>query len=41
MSLISVAAGYEDAPFFWGLFKCGTGLTPSQYRRMLQLLVKT
>jgi len=37
---ISVAAGYEDPSFFRRLFKRSTGLTPSQYRRMFQPILK-
>jgi transcriptional regulator GlxA family with amidase domain len=33
---ISVSVGYEDPSFFRRLFKRGTGLTPSQYRKMFQ-----
>jgi transcriptional regulator GlxA family with amidase domain len=33
---ISASVGYEDPAFFRRLFKRGTGLTPSQYRRMFQ-----
>ncbi len=37
---ISVRAGYEDPSFFRRLFKRRTGLTPSQYRRMFQPVLK-
>ena len=37
---ISVAAGYEDPSFFRKLFKRSAGLTPSQYRRMFQPILK-
>jgi transcriptional regulator GlxA family with amidase domain len=37
---VSAAAGYEDASFFRQLFKRCTGLTPSQYRRMFQPVMK-
>jgi transcriptional regulator GlxA family with amidase domain len=37
---ISVRAGYEDPCFFRRLFKPRTGLTPSQYRRMFQPVLK-
>ena len=37
---ISVAVGYEDPSFFRRLFKRRTGLTPSQYRRMFQPVIK-
>jgi len=33
---ISVEVSYEYPSFFRRLFKCRTGLTPSQYRRMFQ-----
>jgi len=33
---ISLQVSYEDPSFFRRLFKRGTGLTPSQYRRMFQ-----
>ena len=33
---ISASVGYEDPAFFRRLFKRGTGLTPSQYRKMFQ-----
>jgi len=37
---ISVAVCYEDASFFRRLFKRRTGLTPGQYRRMFQPVLR-
>lgn len=37
---ISVESGYEDPSFFRRLFKRRTGLTPSQYRRMFQPVMR-
>ena len=37
---ISVAVGYEDPSFFRRLFKRRTGLTPGQYRRMFQPVLR-
>ncbi len=37
---ISAESGYSDASFFRRLFKRLTGLTPSEYRRMFQPVVK-
>lgn len=37
---VSIAVGYEDPSFFRRLFKRNTGLTPSQYRRMFQPILK-
>lgn len=37
---ISMAVSYEDASFFRRLFKRCTGLTPSQYRRMFQPVLR-
>jgi len=38
---ISVEVSYQDASFFRRLFKRRTGLTPSQYRRMFQPMLRT
>jgi transcriptional regulator GlxA family with amidase domain len=37
---ICFATGYEDVSFFRRLFKRRTGLTPGQYRRMFQPVIK-
>lgn len=37
---ISVEVSYQDASFFRRLFKRRTGLTPSQYRRMFQPMLR-
>lgn len=37
---ISFAVGYEDASFFRRLFKRSTSLTPSQYRRMFEPVLR-
>ncbi len=37
---IGAAVGYEDTSFFRRLFKRVTGLTPSQYRRLFQPVVR-
>jgi transcriptional regulator GlxA family with amidase domain len=40
MDEISVEVGYEDTSFFRRLFKRRTGLTPGQYRRMFQPVLR-
>ena len=37
---ISVEVSYQDPSFFRRLFKRRTGLTPSQYRRMFQPILR-
>jgi AraC-like DNA-binding protein len=38
---ISVQVSYDDTSFFRRLFKRRTGLTPSQYRRMFQPVIRS